>query len=81
MEATDRRQRRCMWPVEQGNLKVPLSGRQHLIDTIRICGQPARWRIGTEQERTFVCDRCKGAALASLGAEAVAEPIEPGAQS
>jgi len=54
---------RCMWPDEPGNLRVPASGRKSMMNTIRICSQPARWRILHGDERVYVCDHCKPAAL------------------
>lgn len=65
---------RCMWPIEPGTLRVPASGRKHMMNTIRICGRPAKWKILRGEERTYVCDRCKPAAIKTYNEECVVEP-------
>jgi len=68
---------RCMWPIDPGSMRVPASGRKHMMTTIRICSRPARWRIVRGDERTYVCDRCKPAALKTYDGEATVEELPP----
>jgi hypothetical protein len=55
-----------MRPVRPQTIKVPPSGRRQGIETVKLCGEPAAWRITRGETTVFVCDDCKPHALEAL---------------
>lgn len=68
-------QHRCMRPVRPQTIKVPPSGRRQGMETVKLCGEPAAWRITRGETTVFVCDQCKPQALAALPDDVQIEPL------
>ncbi len=56
---------RCMRPIKPRKAEDFLSGGEASMETIRLCGAPATWKVAIGEEKIYVCNDCKESAVAS----------------